>query len=59
MPSCDLNRTTPRNCTPEIAEDDNFQSEPVDSLELRERMKGLLEYMLQHFEAQYSEDGEG
>ena len=54
--SCDLNRTTPRTCTPKIAEGDNFPAEIVDNPELRARMKELMDRILLFFENDSSEE---
>lgn len=43
-------RRIPRNCTPEIANSDNFSREVVDSEELRSSMKELLNSILKSFE---------
>jgi len=48
LATCDLNRNTPRTCTPEIDEDGNFQRAVVDSPELRDRMENLLLEILKH-----------
>ena len=58
MPSCDLNRTIPRNCTPEIVEDDNFPAEIVDNPELRTRMKELMDRILLFFENDSTDEEE-
>jgi hypothetical protein len=56
LATSDLNRTTPRNCTPEIAEDDNFPAEIVDNPELRARIKQLMDRILLFFENDSSEE---
>lgn len=51
MPSCRLNRSTPRICTPEIDKNGNFPKEVVDNPALRERMRNLLNLIMTHFES--------
>lgn len=50
MATCDLDCNTPRISRPKIVEEATIQPEPVDSPELRERMKELLEKILSFFE---------
>lgn len=56
--SGDLVRNTPRTCRVEIAGNDNFILEPVDSPELRERMKELFDFIIQYFESHPEVDEE-
>lgn len=46
MARCALNRTTPRIDSPDSAKNDNLPALPVDSPELRTRMKELLDIVL-------------
>jgi site-specific DNA recombinase len=54
--TCDLDRGIPRNCTVQFAKGNKFSDMTVDNPELRERMKKLLEIILNCFELQ--EDNE-
>ena len=58
-PSSDLNRNIPWICSPEIAKNYNFRSEPVDSPELRARMKELLDRILWYFDLHVANGEEG
>lgn len=54
--SSDPARSTPRNCTPEVAGSDNISSEPVDTPELRASIQELLDRIFKFFEEHPDED---
>ncbi len=56
--SCGHERVIPRISTAEIAEEATSRPEPVDSPELRARMKELLDFILSYFELHANEDEE-
>jgi len=55
---CDLDCNTPWTCTAKIAEEATLRPEPVDSPELRARIKELFDFIMQYFELHANEEEE-